>query len=59
MEETEVKIQLIIDLYSNRLAQAEHKCILLEAENLTLKDELKQLKGGDCCGKDNDNTGIG
>lgn len=53
MEDTEVKVQLIIDLYSNKLAQAEHKCIMLQAENLTLKDEINQLKGGDCCGKDN------
>ncbi len=59
MEEVEVKIQLIIDLYSNKLAQAEHRCILLEAENLTLKDELKQLKGGDGYGKDNDNKCTG
>lgn len=53
MEKTEIKVQLIVDLYSNRLAQAEHKCIMLEAENLTLKDEIERLKGGDSDGKDN------
>lgn len=56
MEKTDIDLQIVLELYSNRLAQAEYRCILLEAELLTLRNKYE---GGDANGKVNDNTSVG